>query len=54
MFISNNNLEGTYVATGADPGVGTVAVVDTETREIVQVIEVGPYATGLETIPAAR
>ena len=54
MFISNNNLEGTYVATGSDPGVGTVAVVDTGTREIVQVIEVGPYATGLETIPAAR
>ena len=54
MFISNNNLEGTYVATGPDPGVGTVAVVDTETREIVQVIEVGPYATGLETIPARR
>ncbi|HET7692613.1 MAG TPA: beta-propeller fold lactonase family protein [Gemmatimonadota bacterium] len=54
MFISNNNLEGTYVATGPDPGVGTVAVVDTESREIVQVIEVGPYATGLETIPASR
>jgi DNA-binding beta-propeller fold protein YncE len=54
MFISNNNLEGTYVATGPDPGVGTVAVVDTESREIVQVIEVGPYATGLETIPAPR
>lgn len=54
MFISNNNLEGTYVATGPDPGVGTVAVVDTDTREIVQVIEVGPYATGLETIPAPR
>ncbi|HJR52980.1 MAG TPA: beta-propeller fold lactonase family protein, partial [Gemmatimonadota bacterium] len=54
MFISNNNLEGAYVATGSDPGVGTVAVVDTGTREIVQVIEVGPNATGLETIPAPR
>jgi len=54
MFISNNNLEGTYVATGPEPGVGTVAVVDTGTREIVQVIEVGPYATGLETIPSPR
>ncbi len=54
MFISNNNLEGTYVATGSDSGVGTVAVVDTGTREIVQVIEVGPNATGLETVPAPR
>ncbi|HET6362845.1 MAG TPA: YncE family protein [Gemmatimonadota bacterium] len=54
MFISNNNLEGTYVATGPDSAVGTVTVVDTDTREIVEVIEVGPYATGLETIPAAR
>ena len=52
MFVSNNNLEGTYVAAGQEPGVGTVAVIDTESREIVQVIEVGPYATGLETIPA--
>jgi DNA-binding beta-propeller fold protein YncE len=54
MFISNNNLEGTYVASGPDPGVGTVTVIDTQSREIVQVIEVGPYATGLETIPARR
>jgi hypothetical protein len=54
MFISNNNLEGTYVGTGPEPAVGTVAVIDTETREIVHVIEVGPYATGLETIPAPR
>jgi DNA-binding beta-propeller fold protein YncE len=54
MFVSNNNLEGTYVATGSDSGVGTVAVIDIATREIVQVIEVGPYATGLETIPAAH
>jgi YVTN family beta-propeller protein len=52
MFVSNNNLEGTYVATGSEPGVGTVDVIDTGTREIVGVIEVGPNATGLETIPA--
>jgi hypothetical protein len=29
-------------------------VIDIATREIVKVIEVGPNATGLETMPAAR
>ncbi|MGH7566930.1 MAG: YncE family protein [Gemmatimonadota bacterium] len=54
MFVSNNNLQGTYVPSGSDPNAGTVVVIDTETREIVKVIEVGPNATGLETVPAAR
>ena len=54
MFVSNNNLQGTYVASGADPKVGTVVVIDVATREIVKVIEVGPNATGLETMPASR
>lgn len=54
MFVSNNNLEGTYEPTGSDPDAGTVVVIDTDAREIVKVIEVGPYATGLETVPAPR
>lgn len=54
MFVSNNNLDGTYAASGPDPSAGTVVVIDTTTREIVKVIEVGPNATGLETLPAPR
>ena len=54
MFVSNNNLQGIYTASGADPKLGTVVVIDVATREIVKVIEVGPYATGLDTVPAAR
>jgi DNA-binding beta-propeller fold protein YncE len=54
MFVSNNNLQGTYAASGSDQSAGTVVVIDIATREIVKVIEVGPNATGLETMPAAR
>lgn len=54
MFVSNNNLKGTYTPTGSDLSAGTVVVIDTSTREIVKVIEVGPNATGLETWPAPR
>ena len=54
MFVSNNNLQGTYTASGADPKSGTVVVIDVATREIVKVVEVGPNATGLDTVPAAR
>ena len=54
MFVSNNNLQGTYAASGSDSKAGTVVVIDVATREIVKVIEVGPYATGLDTVSAAR
>jgi DNA-binding beta-propeller fold protein YncE len=54
MFVSNNNLQGTYEPTGSDAAAGTVVVIDVETRAIVQVIEVGPNATGLDTVPASR
>lgn len=54
MFVSNNNTQGSYTPTGPDPSAGTVVVIDTATREIVEVIEVGPNATGLETWPASR
>jgi hypothetical protein len=29
-------------------------VIEVETRQIVEVIEVGPNATGLDTVPASR
>jgi 6-phosphogluconolactonase (cycloisomerase 2 family) len=54
MFVSNNNLQGGYVASGSDPKAGTVVAIDIASREIVAVIEVGPYATGLDTVPPAR
>jgi hypothetical protein len=54
MFVSNNNLQGTYDPSGPDAAAGTVVVIDVETREIVKVIEVGPNATGLDTVPASR
>ncbi|HEY7471364.1 MAG TPA: beta-propeller fold lactonase family protein [Gemmatimonadota bacterium] len=54
MFVSNNNLQGSYVASGPDPKSGTVVVIDVATREIVKVIEVGPNATGLDTVPPVR
>ncbi|HET9332935.1 MAG TPA: YncE family protein [Gemmatimonadota bacterium] len=54
MFVSNNNLQGGYVPTGSDAQAGTVVAIDIATREIVAVIEVGPYATGLDTVPPAR
>lgn len=54
MFVSNQNLEGGYVPTGSDPKAGTVVAIDVESREIVAVIEVGPYATGLDTVSRGR
>ncbi|MGH7572240.1 MAG: YncE family protein [Gemmatimonadota bacterium] len=51
MFVSNNNTEGTYAPEGDDPEAGTVVVIDPETREIVDVLEVGPNAAGIETLP---
>ena len=54
MFVSNNNLQGGYAPTGSDPQAGTVVAIDVATREIVAVIEVGPNATGLDTVPPPR
>jgi YVTN family beta-propeller protein len=54
MFVSNNNTKGTYVPAGPDPKAGTVVAIDTGTREIVAVIEVGENATGLDARPAPR
>jgi DNA-binding beta-propeller fold protein YncE len=52
IFVSNNNTEGTYTPQGNDPEAGTLVVIDAETRRIVDVLEVGPNAAGIETLPA--
>lgn len=52
ILVSNNNTEGTYTPQGDDPEAGTIVVIDPETREIVDVLEVGPNAAGIETLPA--
>lgn len=49
LFVSNNNREGRYEPMGDNPDAGTVTVIDTETNEIVKVIEVGTYPTGIGT-----
>lgn len=49
LFVSNNNREGTYEPTGDNPDAGTVTVIDTDTHEIVKIIEVGTYPTGIGT-----
>lgn len=51
LFVSNNNLDGTYQPAGAttDNPVGTVTVINTETRTIEKVIEVGRYPSGIGT-----
>lgn len=52
LYISNNNRKGTYEpAKSSSTGEprGTITVIDTETREIVKVIEVGPYPSGIGT-----
>jgi len=46
LFVSNNNREGTYQASGDN---GTVTVINTETKEIEKIIEVGKYPTGIGT-----
>ena len=56
LFVSNRNQKGTYapraeVADNAE--VGTVVKIDTETFEVVQVIEVGAYAAGISIGGAA-
>ena len=55
LFVSNRNQRGTYtprreVEDNAE--VGTVVKIDTETFEVVQVIEVGAYAAGISIGPA--
>ena len=51
LYVSNNNLDGAYTPqhTAAGDPVGTVVVIDTTTREIVKIIEVGQYPTGVGT-----
>lgn len=54
LFVSNNNREGRYEPSGDNPDAGTVTVIDTETNEIVKVIEVGTYPTGVGTAGGAQ
>jgi YVTN family beta-propeller protein len=63
VYISNNNLGQAHdMAAGHEPhaapataaGLGTVVVIDTATRDIVSVIEVGRNATGIGTRTYAR
>lgn len=51
LFVTNNNLDGTYQPEGStgDDLPGTVVVINTETREIEKVIEVGNYPSGIGT-----
>lgn len=51
LYVTNNNLDGTYQP-GSEPmdnPPGTVTVINTETRQIEKVIEVGNYPTGIGT-----
>lgn len=50
LYVANRNERGTYEASsdfGYEAPAGTVVVIDTGTREIVDVIETPPYAAGL-------
>lgn len=49
VFVSNNNLNGRYAPRHALPGArpGTVVVIDTATRQVVKVLEVGANPTGV-------
>jgi YVTN family beta-propeller protein len=49
LYVTNNNSKGTYTPTGDDPKAGTVVVIDTESQEIVSVIETGRNPTGIGT-----
>jgi DNA-binding beta-propeller fold protein YncE len=49
LFVTNNNKNGDYTPTGDDPKSGTVVVIDTESREIVSVLETGRNPTGIGT-----
>src|SRR6056297_1077748 len=51
LFVTNNNLDGTYQPEGSagDDLRGTVVVINTETREIEKIIEVENYPSGIGT-----
>jgi YVTN family beta-propeller protein len=52
LYISNNNLNGSYNPEGVDDVQdlpGTVTIINTETREIEKIIKVGKYASGIGT-----
>lgn len=53
VYVSNSNLQGAYTPRGPVENasdVGTLVVIDTETREIVKVLEVGTNPTGIGTV----
>lgn len=52
LYVSNNNLKGEYTPQqgDADDPVGTVVVINTSTREIEKVIEVGHYPAGIAAL----
>lgn len=54
LFVSNNNRDGTYTPNADNPDAGTVTVIDTQSNEITEVIEVGTYPTGIGTFGGAR
>ncbi len=54
LFVSNNNRNGTYTPSGDNPDAGTVTVIDTKSHDIVKVIEVGTYPTGIGGAGGAR
>jgi len=49
LYVSNNNRDGSYTPTGDNPDAGTITVIDTQSNDIVKVIEVGTYPTGIGT-----
>jgi YVTN family beta-propeller protein len=51
VFFSNNNAKGAYASknAAAPSDIGTVAVIDTRSNELVKVIEVGKGPTGMGT-----
>lgn len=57
VFVSNENLNASYVPPGTEPAAareessfpGTVVVIDRASREVLRVIEVGHYASGIST-----